>query len=1150
MMRVKKLICEEDGSQITDFDFSQASSVAVNFVTFGRKFAVEFYTSSNKLYMKGKHDFKTGAYGIELKVVDLQGRNLGFYERNMFELTLCTSDCTQPYDIELGLNVYYQGLLGLYVDGDTNLIFRIEELERKVGNLDNLQTLHKDNLVDAINEVKNSILQQQSLANLSDVVLSDLAVGQTLKFNGQKWVNSNSSSNFDVFINGVGNFIREASKGENSLTLTRGELLSSDVVAALGYSPFNSNSFTKSNIKNTLGISEWALAASKPSYTLDDIPDGIYRKLTGEGDSYFEKVNVGTESNPKWAVKPKDSMGLFSDDFVTAFGAQSGGGGGGGASMLSELDDVILTGPTNGQALIYNGEKWMNSSIPQSTTFIIEGAGNFIRSASHGNNILTLTRGSLLSADVIAALGYTPMNKADFDDLFSKVNVGTAQNPEYVIRANYGMYSVDFLSAFGFQSGGGGTGGVTKLAELDDVLLTSPANGNILTYDGTRWINTTIPETITIHVLGTGDFARGVTYTNNTLTINRGSLSSADVTTALGFTPFNNANFTKANIKSTLGISDWALASVKPTYSLDEVLDGSTRKLSDYLKKAVFDDLFEKVNVGTSSAPIYAIRAKYGLYSDDFVTAFGAQSGGGSGGVSTLAELDDVQITSLATNQILQYNGSKWVNAAAPSITKSQIESVLTGNITSHTHSQYLTAHQTLYTLTLQRNGTSVGTYKPNADQTLNINACTSITTPTGLSAASLTSEGVIALSFASGYSIPTTTKQTAWDNHAASTSNPHSVTASQVGLGNVTNLAASGYFTALSLSTSSLSATIGGTTKTATVPTWNQNTTGYSAKVLGSYTSGGGQQGPGYFGKNRIGFLMMNTAVNSNSQYKDWMIMDCYNGSDVGGAVAIGVNRQALGAYIMRSTAERTSWDASAELIGTHNYTTYTVKKDGTGASGTWGISISGNAGSSTKLATEITLWGKSFNGAANITGALSSANGLTPGTDNTYNIGSASLHYKNVYATWIGTSSSVSRALSFGTVGANDIYINTSHNVGIGTTSPSQKLHVSGSILATAEIYAWSDMRRKDVVSPMCLGLQSIADAPLFRFRWKNKNDNKMHIGTSAQYWNNVAGELVSGDDVLSLNYAVLGTAIGITLARKVQELENEINKLKYRN
>ena len=93
-----------------------------------------------------------------------------------------------------------------------------------------------------------------------------------------------------------------------------------------------------------------------------------------------------------------------------------------------------------------------------------------------------------------------------------------------------------------------------------------------------------------------------------------------------------------------------------------------------------------------------------------------------------------------------------------------------------------------------------------------------------------------------------------------------------------------------------------------------------YANTVLGSYTGNGGQQNPNYFGMNRVGFLMMNTTVNSNSNYKDWIIMDCYSGSDVGGGVAFGVNRQQLGAYIMGSDAARTSWTRSAELYGTHN--------------------------------------------------------------------------------------------------------------------------------------------------------------------------------------------------------------------------------------
>lgn len=148
--------------------------------------------------------------------------------------------------------------------------------------------------------------------------------------------------------------------------------------------------------------------------------------------------------------------------------------------------------------------------------------------------------------------------------------------------------------------------------------------------------------------------------------------------------------------------------------------------------------------------------------------------------------------------------------------------------------------------------------------------------------------------------------------------------------------------------------------------------------KVSGAYTGNGGQQKPNYFGTNQVGFLMMNTAVNNNTHYKDWIIMDCYSGTDVGGAVAFGVNRQSLGAYIMRSESGRTSWSESAELLHTANYNSYAPTKTGGGASGTWGINItgsstscSGNAGSATKLQTARTINGTSFNGSANITTA-----------------------------------------------------------------------------------------------------------------------------------------------------------------------------------
>lgn len=131
----------------------------------------------------------------------------------------------------------------------------------------------------------------------------------------------------------------------------------------------------------------------------------------------------------------------------------------------------------------------------------------------------------------------------------------------------------------------------------------------------------------------------------------------------------------------------------------------------------------------------------------------------------------------------------------------------------------------------------------------------------------------------------------------------------------------ASGLFTNLSNSGNNLSITIGGTNKTVT-PAYasSAGSATYAGKVRGEYTGNGGQQNPNYFGVNWVGFRMMNTTVGTNSQYKDWIISDCYSGNDVGGAVAFGMNRQSLGAYLMGSDAARTSWTRKGTFWGDWN--------------------------------------------------------------------------------------------------------------------------------------------------------------------------------------------------------------------------------------
>ena len=93
-----------------------------------------------------------------------------------------------------------------------------------------------------------------------------------------------------------------------------------------------------------------------------------------------------------------------------------------------------------------------------------------------------------------------------------------------------------------------------------------------------------------------------------------------------------------------------------------------------------------------------------------------------------------------------------------------------------------------------------------------------------------------------------------------------------------------------------------------------------FTGPLNAKYTGNGGQQGPGYIGKNSFGCLMMNTFVNGDSTFKNWLICDAYSGSDVGGTTAIGVSRQNMKVFAMSSNADRTSWNRTCEIYTTEN--------------------------------------------------------------------------------------------------------------------------------------------------------------------------------------------------------------------------------------
>ena len=76
------------------------------------------------------------------------------------------------------------------------------------------------------------------------------------------------------------------------------------------------------------------------------------------------------------SVNIKALFGFWSQSFVSALGiSPGGGGGGGGASYLGDLEDVTLTSPSTGQALVYRNGKWVNETISAGVTSVSTGTG-------------------------------------------------------------------------------------------------------------------------------------------------------------------------------------------------------------------------------------------------------------------------------------------------------------------------------------------------------------------------------------------------------------------------------------------------------------------------------------------------------------------------------------------------------------------------------------------------------------------------------------------------------------------------------------------------------------------------------------------------------------------------------------------------------
>ena len=422
-------------------------------------------------------------------------------------------------------------------------------------------------------------------------------------------------------------------------------------------------------------------------------------------------------------------LDVYSHKEISAYGAGTGGGSTGGAGALYECADVLrdgdkVQGAAVGSILSYNGSHWY--AIPQSA--ITPDLTNYATKSYVTQQINDLIGGAPGTLDTLKEIAEALGNNPNFattvteminniglrvdqvedrvvslEDMFEWDKSASASDPSlWRIKAKKDLYGVGEISAYGYSSGTVPTG-AQYMYELKDVLFTELTSGQLLQWNGTKWINIDkntvgLNETELAKYLTNNNYAKksDITWANllnkpttwgwanitgkpttlagygitdgvpNTRRVSAGNglagggVLSSDVTISLGtigtagtYTKITTDMYGRVVSGTTLSESDI------PTLQISKI-SGLQSALNSKLNISDFNTWFTIKK--DSQGRIVSIQANYDFFSVGEISAYGL--GGTQPSITTLAGLDDVTITSPANGQTLIYDSatSQWKN--------------------------------------------------------------------------------------------------------------------------------------------------------------------------------------------------------------------------------------------------------------------------------------------------------------------------------------------------------------------------------------------------------------------------------------------------------------------------------------------------------
>ena len=832
-------------------------------------------------------------------------------------------------------------------------------------------------------------------------------------------------------------------------------------------------------------------------------------------------------------------------------------------------------------------------------------SGNFLPAVNNGDGSYTvdlskvLFTGSVISEGEVTAYGSSDGSGSTTTGGVTIIDGLDSVATDCALSANQGRILKELIDNT--------AGGVTALAKLTDVSLSSLTNGQILKYDAVlkKWVNDTLDNT-------------KVTWTN--IEGKPADLTDTNIAKWNELAKNNHIHTNKSALDkiTEANITNWNDANNKKhTHSNKSVLDGITSA-----KVTNWDGVATNWNKAFYFDSNGDLKVKVNVIGEKEVSAYGAGASGGSGSIT----IEDA-LTSTATDAALSANQGRilrelidnvgggvsswndltdkpnWITDTKPSYSWSEIggkPSTFTPSTHTHNYASTVKVGSTNYNvsgntislpayptvpsalknpnaLTISLNGTSQGAYDGSAAKSFNITAA---------SVGAAASSHSHSISNVSGL-------QDALNGKAASSHNHNSSYVSALGTnGNYLTWTKNGTTNNITVPYASNADTVDGYHQAAfsmgwtastkyRVDRWGGSTDKNWKKIVTYVNTGGGQyqsckvKGTIYYitGNHNQGHVidipfeaimyayggtansMLNQSYlylppyctwdmirivryNNNSwevqvrQPSDWTNISLeYTVTNSGGSVSAGqftntsYSSTVANNYntnVSRPTSSRVS---SADKVNstlsfsaggfstksfngssnqTVNIPTHTSHLTNNSGFITSSASISGNAGSATKLQTARTINGTSFNGTANIT---------------TANWGTTrSIYIQDATAT--NTSSAVS------VNGGGNAYLKLPTNIKVGT------------LTATGEVTAYSDIRLKTSIQP----LENRGYIKPVTY----KKDGKDSIGFIAQEVRELYPELVIEDNTedkyLSVNYAQYVAV----LQAQIIELNNRVKQL----